>query len=111
LIAETIATLAYNLTSIAITMIIVWVEDSESNSMVVELPYANMKVDPRRVILGIFDEWHEFSFSVIGRILTITRIDEDEDDGFHGFRMRVYTPTEDIPDFTSTVYTLSWRCS
>jgi len=51
--------------------------------------------------MGLCDEGYKFSFSAKGRILTITRIDEDGgwDDGF---RRR---STEIIPDFTSTVYT------
>jgi len=72
--------------------------------MVVRLPHANMVVDPRTD-----DDEGEFSFSVNGRILTITRTDEDEDRGWPGWDyvlyLRAYLPTEDIPDFTSTVYT------
>jgi len=47
-------------------------------------------------------------FSVNGRTLTITRIDPhgDEDEGWDiDFCLRAYLPMEDIPDFTSTVYT------
>ena len=40
-----------------------------------------------------------------GRILTITRIDVKLDGGWDdGFYLRAYLPTEDIPDFASTVY-------
>ena len=71
-----------------------------------------MKVDPRRRGL---EEGYEFSFSVNGRTIKIPRINGDSDDegwpidedegGFCAFRLRAYLPTEDIPDFTSTVYT------
>ena len=48
----------------------------------------------------------KFRISVNGRTLTITRIHADEgwncDDPFS---LRAYLRTEDIPDFTSTVYT------
>jgi len=45
-----------------------------------------------------------YSFSVKGMILTITRIDEDAGwEGVIGFR--AYLPTDTIPDLTSTVYT------
>ena len=82
-------------------MIIVSIEESEGNIMVVRLPHANMLLDPR-VIKGD----GEFSFSVNGRTLTITRIDATDDDGgWLGFNLRAYLSTEDIPDFTSTVYT------
>jgi len=80
-------------------MIIVLIEESAGNIMVVRLPHANMIVDPR----FIGGERYTFSFSVNGRILTITRIDEDT--GWDDFRLRAYLPTETIPDFTSTVYT------
>jgi len=49
---------------------------------------------------------YELSFSVSGRTLTITRIDEDGDYGWdNDFSLCAYLPTEVIPDFTSTVYT------
>ena len=81
-------------------MIIVRVARSERNIMVVKLPHANMKVDPR-----IICWWrnYKFSLSVNGRTLTVTRTDEYG--GWPGFKLRVYMPGEDIPDFTSTVYT------
>ena len=82
-------------------MIIVWIERSASNIMVVQLPHANMILDPR--IIDTHRKGHEYSFSVNGRILTITRIDKDE--GWrYGFRLRVYLSTETIPDFASTIY-------
>ena len=65
-------------------------------------------IDPRH--MGTSDEddeedaVHDYRFSVNGRTLTITRIDEDK--GRRGLYLRVYRKsTEDIPDFTSTVYT------
>jgi len=80
-------------------MRIIRIHESESNTMVVDLQHANEVIDPRH-----FGGDCEFRFSVNGRTLTITRIDEDEgwDDGFG---LRAYLPTENIPDFTSTVYT------
>ena len=76
--------------------------------MDVILPYTNMKVDPRIIIST--NRWgYKFSFFVKGRTLTITRMDTDDPswgEGWrHNFRLRVYMPTEDIPDFTSTIYT------
>jgi len=69
-----------------------------------------MIVDPR-----FFSWWHieqlEFSVSIKGRTLTITRTDtyadehENEGEGWFEFWLRVYLPTEGIPDFKSTVYT------
>ena len=50
-----------------------------------------------------FQNQGKFRFSVNGRTLTITRIDEDG--GWYYYKLRVYLSTEDIPDFTSTVYT------
>ena len=81
--------------------------------MVVQLPHANMPVDPRRMGLdgdeGGSDSWEHYSFSVSGRTLTITRTDKDTGWGdawsLHAFSLRAYLPTEVIPDFTSTVYT------
>jgi len=96
-------------------MMIVFFGSSAFNIMLLQLPHANMIVDPRFI-----DQWgkgYDFSFSVKGRTLTITRTDEDggwpPDDGDNDlydlgeepFCLRVYMPTEDIPDFTSTVYT------
>ena len=48
---------------------------------------------------------YKFSFSAVnGRTLTITRTDEDG--GWeYGFSLQAYLPKEDIPEFTSTVYT------
>jgi len=69
----------------------------------VQLPHANMKVDPR-IIGG--QRGYKFSFSVNGRALTITRTDKDAGwDWLRTFYLRVYLPTEVIPDFTSTIYT------
>ena len=68
-----------------------------------QLPHANMKVDPR-IIGG--QRGYKFSFSVNGRALTITRTDKDAGwDWLRTFYLRVYLPTEVIPDFTSTIYT------
>ena len=83
-------------------MIIVWVGISSTNSIDVELPHANMTVDPR--IITFFLRGCTFSFSVNGRTLTVTRTGADG--GWdRGFFLRAYLPTEHIPDFTSTVYT------
>jgi len=89
--------------------------------MDVDLDHDDEVFDPR--YYGGLDEeeqeMFEFSFSVNGTTLTITRIDKDghkqrswdrngfdfEEPGF-GFFLRVYRKsTEVIPDFTSTVYT------
>jgi len=86
-------------------MIIRWVEegnDRTSNITSVQLPHANMVIDPR-IICDFKHEGYKFSFSVKGRILTITRIDGLA--GWCDLRLRAYSPTEVIPDFTSTVYT------
>ena len=83
-------------------MIIISIEESEGNIMVVRLPHANMLLDPRYIS---YYARFEYSFSVNGRTLTITKIDEDEDEGWAAFKLRAYLPTETIPDFTSTVYT------
>jgi len=73
-----------------------------NNSVDVQLPHANMVLDPR--IIHTWGRGYKFRFSVKGRILTITRIDADG--GWDlGFFLRAYLPTEVIPDFTSTVYT------
>jgi len=77
-------------------MFIVTVPSSRTNSIEVLLEHDDMVLDPR--IMG------GFRFSVKGRTLTITRIDRDE--GWYGsFGLRAYLSTENIPDFTSTVYT------
>jgi len=91
-------------------MKIIRIVRSASNSVDVQLPYANMKVDPRYM-----SSWYQyegkFTFSVNGRTLTITRTDVGgwlyghEDGGWPDFNLRAYLPTEVIPDFTSTVYT------
>ena len=80
-------------------MIIVRVGVSEGNSIPVdvELETDDMVVDPRAI-----GGSNQYSCSVKGRILTVTRIDGDG--GGRSFKMRAYMPTEDIPDFTSTVY-------
>jgi len=80
-------------------MIIVWVLDSDSNSIDVQLGHDDVVPDPR-IMHG---DDGEFSFSVKGRILTITRIDGYE--GWEELWLHAYLPTEDIPDFTSTNYT------
>jgi len=86
-------------------MIIVRVGRSNSNvsnTIDVQLPHANMKVDPRHI--DSYRYGYTFRFSVNGRTLTITRTDEDEG-WFLAFYLRAYLLTEEIPDFTSTVYT------
>ena len=93
-------------------MILIYVGGSAVNSIVVQLTHANMKVD-RRQIGG---SSYEFSVSVNGTTLTITRIDtHDEDEGSnedyvedvgrYPFMLRACLPTETMPDFTSTIYT------
>jgi len=87
-------------------MIIVRVERSASNILVMQLRHLNVKVDPRPswVEDKTYFEEGKYSFSVNERTLTITRTDRDG--GWdHEFFLRVYLPTETIPDFTSTVYT------
>jgi len=85
--------------SIRVAMIIIRVPISDSNSMDLQLAHANVVPDPRH-----YGGWGKFSFSVHGTTLTITRTDYDE--GWpSAFRLRAYLSTEDIPDFTSTVYT------
>jgi len=85
-------------------MIIIGIGRSAGNVMVVQLPHANMIVDPRFFCGSWGIGCCEFSFSVNGTTLTITRIDEDG--GWPAqIKIRAYMPTEDIPDFTSTVYT------
>ena len=80
--------------------------------MDVQLPHANMIVDPRIIGYYWYDPGYTLRFSVNGRTLTITRTDEygegweDADEGWdRGFYLRAYLLTEEIPDFTSTVYT------
>ena len=76
--------------------------------MVVQLPHFSMSVDPRIIIGGEKGRGYKCRFSVHGRTLTITRIDDGDDDadaGWDAFRLRAYLSTEDIPDFTSTIYT------
>ena len=83
-------------------MIIILMTRSEANSLVVELPYFDMTVDPR--MISRWMRGYKFRCSVKGTTLTVTSIDEDE--GWHSyFYLRAYLPTEVIPDFTSTVYT------
>jgi len=85
-------------------MIIVYVGESSNNSIDVQLTHANMKFDPR--IIDIWRRYFKVRFSVKGTTLTITRTDDDADEGWdRGFFLRAYLPTEVIPDFTSTVYT------
>jgi len=82
-------------------MIVITVPSSDSNSLDVQLPHANLKVDPRHMgnHMG-----HRFRLSLKGRTLTITRIDEDG--GWRlDFYLRAYLLTDTIRDFTSTVYT------
>jgi len=88
-------------------MIIVTIGESQSNIMVVQLLHLNVKVDARYIRGDDPLRGHNFSFSVNGRTLKITRTGgEDADEGWPcEFRLRVYLPTEDIHDFTSTVYT------
>ena len=71
--------------------------------LILEPEHANVVLDPRHMDAN---EEGEFSFSVKGRTLTITRTDTNG--GWdEGFCLRAYLPTEDIPDFASTVY-LYW---
>jgi len=89
-------------------MRIVYIPNSLSDTIDVQLEHANMVIDPRIIGGGL---GYKFRFSVKGRILTITRIDKNAgwnpwtDFGLPDFGLRAYLPTEDIPDFTSTVYT------
>jgi len=87
-------------------MIIIYIRESTINSIDVILPYANMVFDPR-IIFYQQMRGYTFSFSVNGRTLTVTRTDDDKDQEgwFYGFNLRAYLPTEEIPDFTSTVCT------
>jgi len=83
-------------------MRLVFIPNSLSDTIDVQLEHANMVIDPR--IIDIHRMGYKFRIFVKGRTLTITRIDRHE--GWpHGFRLRAYLPTEHIPDFTSTVYT------
>jgi len=72
--------------------------------MDVVMPHSDMIFDPRHIgYVG-----YKFRFSVNGRTLTITRTcgDDEYDVGWvYGFHLRAYLPTEDIPDFASTIYT------
>jgi len=84
-------------------MRIIFIRESTINIVDVQLPHANMVLDPRYMGLCRIT-FHKFSVSVNGRILTITRIDEDA--GWEEeFYLRAYMPMEKIPDFTSTIYT------
>jgi len=84
-------------------MFIVYVPTSRSNSIDVELEHDDVVLDTR--FISRYIVWgHKFRFSVKGRTLTITRIDEDGG-WIYGFRLRAYLPSEVIPDFASTVYT------
>jgi len=84
-------------------MRLVFIPNSRTNNSIdVQLEHANMVFNPR--FYGLDWRSYKFSFSVKGRILTITRIDKDG--GWdNGFYLCAYLPTEHIPDFTSTVYT------
>jgi len=82
-------------------MFIIFIGYRNSNSISVQLTHDNVVIDPRYIV---GDYLCEFRFSVNGRILTITRTDRDG--GWNNdLKLRAYLPTEDIPDFTSTVYT------
>ena len=70
------------------------------------LEHANEAFDPRHI--GGLRRTDKFRFSVKGRILTITRIDKGDEGWESDFWLRAYLPTEDIPDFTSTVYYTYW---
>ena len=63
-------------------------------------PHAYMVADPR----SSGHPGSKFSFSVNGTTLIITRTDGDEGWSWN-LKLRACMPTEDIPDFTSTVYT------
>jgi len=81
-------------------MIIIEVENNiNSRSKDVELPHAGMIVDPTHI--GF--ERCKFRFVVKGTTLTIKRPGSKY--SWKAFKLRVYLPTEDIPDFASTVYT------
>jgi len=88
----------------SIAMRIIRIPRSDRNSRDVILPYDGMKVDPR-IMGGYYGG--KYSFSVNGRILTITKIVCSEEDGRPGwdndFFLRAYV--QDFPDFTTTVYT------
>ena len=84
-------------------MIVIFIGASKDNILVVKLLHANMIVDPRHMG-GLRGD--EFSVSVNGRTLTITRIHDGEDEGWwREFSLRAYMPTDVIPDFTSTICT------
>jgi len=83
-------------------MRILEVPESGSNRIDVDLEHDDEVIDPRNMVGA--DEGCDFRFSVNGRILTITRTDAEGWE--YAIRLRVYRgSTEDIPDFTSTVYT------
>mmetsp|Transcript_6719 Transcript_6719/g.7713 ORF Transcript_6719/g.7713 Transcript_6719/m.7713 type:complete len:115 (-) Transcript_6719:841-1185(-) len=74
-------------------------------SMEVQLPRKGLKLDPRA------NEPHRVRFSIRyhddGITATLTRIHDydDDDDYFDSLSMRLYDPqTEEVPDFTSTIY-------
>ena len=46
-------------------MIIILIEESEGDIIVVRLPHANMLLDPR--IMGLDVDWDHYSFSVHGK--------------------------------------------
>jgi len=80
------------------------IPSSRTNSIDVQLEHDGAVLDPR-IIIDYCGRRYKFRFSVKGRILTITRIDRDGGWDW-GFFLRAYLlPTEDIPDFASTVYT------
>jgi len=84
-------------------MRIVEIPRSDSNSIDVEFE-RDYVFDPR--IIDTFRRGYKLSLYVNGRTLTVIRTDEDRGGwGDDDFLLRVYLPTEDIPDFTSTVYT------
>jgi len=86
-------------------MIIIRIPWSRNNSMDVILPHDDMEVDPRVMIGGSAGEWYKCIFSVNGRTLTVTKIDGGKRGWGRAFKLRVYLPAEDIPDFASTVHT------
>jgi hypothetical protein len=79
---------------------------SDSTSTDVEFEH-DYVLDPRPN--ATFPRGYKLSLFVNGRILTITRIDDYEEQGKgceeDDLYLRAYLPTEVIPDFTSTVYT------
>ena len=86
-------------------MIIVLVAKSNSNIARVQLPRAIMVVDPGVIsFFGVIVRSYQFSFSVNGTTLTITRLDGDGD-WPRAFNLHAYMPSEETPDCTSTLYT------